>query len=166
LVSPASPCGGVVASADVEEYTVGEAAEALGMSSASVSQWVNRAPPDVWRKAGSKRVLLWPAFPVWYRAELQKNSAPADLDEARRRKLAAEAELAELQLERERGALLTVADFRRELGDALDLVRSRVTAMTARLAPQVVGLSSVAEAQAAIDPLVREILRELSEAGE
>jgi hypothetical protein len=152
--------------ADTEEVSIAEAAKRLAMTQQGIGQWADKAPSDCAVLRKGRRWLIWPHFPVWYRQQLQKNSTPADLEEARKRKMSAEAELAELELQKARGELLTVQQYRDEVARLLDIVFPRLQAVTARLAPQVVGVTTVAEAQGIIDPVIREILRELSEAGE
>lgn len=87
---------------------------------------------------------------------------PLDLVEAQKRRAIADAEMAELELAHRRKELVSVKAFDRVLGERLDRVRARLTAMPGRLAPDVVGLRSIPEAVPVIDRVVREVMTELS----
>jgi hypothetical protein len=132
------------------------------MTDAAVGQW--GAKPNAPTKVkNGHRVYDWPAFPIWYRTELQRNrEKPTTFEDARTRKMTAEAELAELELAKARSELLTIADLERIVTTDYTKLRARLQALTGKLAPDVVGLKSVADATRAIEPLIREAMEELS----
>jgi hypothetical protein len=107
----------------------------------------------------------WPAFNRFVRETLARDAAaaasPGDLDEAKLRKLAAEAELAELALGKERGQLVEVSRYEREMGRAFARVRSRLLSLPVRAAPDVLGLKDERGIETVLDRYVLEILAEL-----
>ena len=112
-------------------------------------------------------MYLWPDFNDWWR-ELQaqraaERAAPADYDQAKARKMEADAELAEDAVKKQRGELVAVVDYERALAHALDRVRARLLGLDSRLAPLVVGVENVLAAKGIIRPIVNEVLSALSE---
>lgn len=142
-----------------------DAAKALRMTPQSLSAWTKRPDAPV-RVEGTRVWVRDPDFFRWREQQLVKtaveDAAPADFDEARARKVAAEAQKVELELAQMRGQLVTVADFEKVIGDVFDRVRARVVALPGRLAPLVVGHDSLAEVVAAIEPVVAEVLSDLA----
>ncbi|HEX6925655.1 MAG TPA: hypothetical protein VF167_09495 [Longimicrobiaceae bacterium] len=147
---------------DAERVSAREAAKRLGMTDQAVGQWANQAPADTYVLANGRRWLLWPQFPVWYRQRLQQHAKPANFDEAKARKMAAEAELAEIELAKARGDALALSDLEAVVARDYTKVRERLQALPGRLAPLVVGVKSVGEATKLIVPVVREVMQELS----
>ena len=92
----------------------------------------------------------------------QVKATPADFEEARARKMAAEAELAELTLARERGRLIPIETHGERLARILERVRARLVALPGSLAPRLVGIETAAEAQGLIAAGVAAVLTELS----
>jgi hypothetical protein len=145
-----------------EEVSAKEAARRLGMTDAAVGQWGAKpgAPTEV--RAG-RRWYHWPRFPIWYRTELQRNrEKPTTFEDARTRKMIAEAELAEIELAKARAEALAVSDMESLVATDYAKVRAGLQSMPGKLAPEVVGLKTVAEAIRKIDPLVREVMENLS----
>src|ERR1044071_8754626 len=95
-------------SASDEEISIAEAAKRLGMTKQAIGQWADKAPADAVSLKAGRRYLSWPAFPVWYRQRLSATQ-PEDFEKAKARKMAADAELAELELARIRGEQVPVA---------------------------------------------------------
>lgn len=145
--------------AESEEVSMAEAGRRLGMTQQSIGVWATKSDAPVTMKGG-RRYALWPQFPAWHRAQIANGLD--ELDRARLRKLNAEASQAELALAELEGQLVRIDDVTRVYGRHLDRIRSRIVAMPGRLAPQVVGVKTVAEATAIIDRAVREVLSELS----
>jgi len=83
------------------------------------------------------------AYVHWLRdrslyGEAKKNKETViSLDEARRRKVTAEAELAELELEKERGEVVDIAETEKAWTDVLMNVRAKMLAMPTTLAAQI-----------------------------
>jgi hypothetical protein len=116
-----------------------------------------------WRRQGMPHT--WPDCMRWREAQLREQGrrevSPTDESEARARKLAAEAALAEIELARARGEVVPVADVERELGQVLDGLRARVLALPGKYAPRL-GLP-IAQAQARLEEIGRELMAELAE---
>ena len=146
-----------------------ELCELLGKSRQTVAE-LCRLPGVPREKKGDAWVYLWPDFNDWWREtkvdQAAERAAPADFEEAKARKMEADADLAELELRRQRGELVTVADYETALAGALDRVRARLLGLDSRLAPLVVGVDTVLKAKALIRPVVHEILAELSASDE
>ena len=107
----------------------------------------------------------WPAFNRFVRETLAREAAeavkPGDIEEARARKMAAEAELAEVELQRIRGSLVEVAHYERSLSRAFGRVRSRLLAIPSRAAPDLIGLDDELAIDRVLDRYVLEVLEEL-----
>lgn len=149
-----------------EVVTQAEAAKRLGISRQSLGVWVKRpgAPIDYRRNVAYP---IWPAFALWREqereAQLRKELAPADLEEARARKTKAEAELAEIALEEKRGALVSLELYREELRRVVGRVRAQLLSVPGRYAPRTAGKATLPESQRAWDAAVLDVLRELRE---
>jgi len=138
------------------------------MTPQALGRWASRPGAPVELVKG-KPWCVWPDFPKWRDAEtaaqIRKESSPGDFEEARTRKMAAEAELAEMELARERGELVAVVDVGARLARVLERVRARFVAFPGKLAPRLVGLDTAMEARGVLEQAVGEVLSELS-AGE
>lgn len=144
-----------------ERVTMREGAKRLGMTEAAFGQWSAKPGAPVVLEAG-RRWARWPEFPIWYRGELQKGrERPADFEEAKTRKMQAEAELAELTLEEKRGEVVGVGVFREEVQRVVQTVRAQLLAVPGRMAPRTAGVASLADSQQAWDAAIRDVLREL-----
>lgn len=142
-------------------------AETFGVSEAQLERYFQQGMPH--EKASTRKIMIpMPAGRVWYHEYLvnkgRKQAAPTTLDEAKQRREAAQAELAELDLAERRGELMHVSDYEQLVGDAFARVRARLTNLPSRLAGVVVGCETIQEAQARVDPLVREAMDELQRA--
>lgn len=129
-------------------------------------QYIRTQEPGVliWRQRGKLVEYEQPSCAAnLFRREREKaTKEPADLEQARARKVAAEAQIAELELAKLRGQLLTVGDYGAALERSFDLIRARLVALPGRLAPLVTGVTTLPAAVAAIEPVVSELLQELS----
>lgn len=141
-----------------------ECAARLNLTTRQITNLVDAGMP---RNVEGNRVSFpWPDALHWYiqyriDAEVARNG-PADFEAARARKMAAEAELAELELAQRRGLLLTTDDFRRELEAPLVRVRAALQNVPGKYAPRCVGLETPAIAQGVLDEVVREAMTELA----
>lgn len=139
-----------------------EAARRLGMTQQGVGMWAQREGAPIVMK-GTRRYCLWPAFPVWHRHQLQRErEKPEDFDAAKTRKMAAEAELAEYELEQARGTFVAVSELDARVGPMLDTVRTKLLALPGRLAPRVVACRELPAARALLEEELAVVLRELS----
>ncbi len=142
-------------------------AEAFGVSEAQLERLFQQGMPHT--KEASRRVTIpMPEGRVWYHAYLvekgRKQAAPTSMDEARKRREIAQAELAELDLAERRNELMTVTAFDALVADVFARVRARLQNFAPRAAGLVVGAVTIQDAQARLEPLAREVMEELRRA--
>jgi hypothetical protein len=83
-------------------------------------------------------------------------------DEARTRKVNAEAEIAELELAKVRGQLVVADDVVKAWADVLGMLKSKLTNIPAKAAPIVAPESEAGMIQSILQDLMNEALEELS----
>lgn len=114
---------------------------------------------------GAKKFYPWPqanlAY-IAYREELRAGSHASGLEHARQRKVAAEAELAELSAAQRRGELIPLEYHERRVGHLLDRLRSQLLAVPGYWGPEMVGLKDVREAVGRVRPLAHQLLHDLT----
>ena len=144
-----------------------ELAALLGLTTRQVTNLVERGMPVA--SADGKRRYDAPACIAWYRdakiAEAVADQGPDTLDAQRTRKTAAEARLAELELARLEGQMLTVDDAMREFDATLDRLRAVLLSFVSRKAHLLVGKKSIPEVSTVLDTAVHELMATLVEAG-
>ena len=119
----------------------------LGIHRNTLYSWVERGCPYV-KKADRLRGIGWQfdsGEVVQWRLDqaiqdMIADTAMATEDELKRRKLAAETVLAELQTAKARGELGSLAGFERLVTNASIEIRKRLQQMADRVAPMVIGL--------------------------
>lgn len=135
-----------------------------GYSAKQIERWIQGTDMPH-RREGNTLYFPWPAARAWlnhYLEEKGKRAAkPESVDDARRRKEYAEAEMAELKLAEARGELDTVENLEKAMADAFARVRAKLSSFAPRAAGAVAGAASVQEATALLTPLVDEIFAEL-----
>jgi phage terminase Nu1 subunit (DNA packaging protein) len=112
-------------------YTVTVLARALGVTHPQVSAWKAAGMPF---KSG--RITLAAAV-HWLRNDARRERPRVGAGEANERRAAAEAELAELKLARERGDVVPAADVYAQAEEEATRVRSALTQMASQHAPMV-----------------------------
>lgn len=152
---------------DFEAMTKAELATALGVSVQTVTAWLQRGLPTVSRPGTSGRAYSFRlsdvvAWRVAQEAARHDTGAETDLEEAKRRKAVAEAELAEMQAAQQAGRLLAREDVDAAVIGAFARVRARLLAIPQSVAPLVVG-ADLPEASEAIRRAIYGSLQELSE---
>lgn len=96
-------------------------------------------------------------------ADKAKRAAkPDSAADAQLRRLNAEAEKAEIEVMRMRGELLPRPEAARETGIFLDRLRAKLVNFPARWAPNVFGLKTLPETQAALESGIYDAMQELS----
>lgn len=142
-------------------------ADALGISVQTVDAHVRRGMPAVSRGSRGKQ---W-SFDVgdcvsWLlEQERQKglgDTTNLDLDEARRRKMAAEAALAEYDLAEKRGDVIPIEAIARMVTEDYTRLRTRLLAMPSKLAPLLAVITTPEEARDILDGALEEALSELA----
>jgi len=141
-----------------------ELAELLGLSLPTLDAMVRRGCPVLQRGAqGREWCFDVPAVIKWRTdravAAALGDTSKLDQEEARRRKLAAEAALAELDLAERRREMIRVEDAAALVADEYAKVRSRLLDLPARLAP----LVAIEADPAACERLVREEVKDTLE---
>lgn len=140
-----------------------EVADLFGVSLSTVDQWLRRGLPSERRE---KNVVFNTAqVTQWLEAQAGERAAggttqAGSIDEARIRKISADAALAELQLQRERGEVVAIEEVAKEFGDACAAVRAKLLAIPTKLAPRVAIEDSEVTCR---DLIEREIIEALNE---
>lgn len=92
--------------------------------------WAVRAGAPVASVKG-KRLLVWPDFPRWREGEIKKESRvrerPEDERDALRRKMIADAVLAELAVAEKEGVLIALQVHEEVFGEVCDRLRAALT---------------------------------------
>lgn len=149
------------------EITKRDFAETFGVSEAQLERLFQQGMPHA-KKSTRRVVIPMPAGRVWYHQHLvqkgRKEAAPKNIDEAKQRKAAAEAEMAELELAKVRGDTMLVEDHERMLGEAFGRARAKLLNLGPRAAGAAFGATTLQECQAKIEPIVTEIMEELCKA--
>ena len=143
-----------------QAWSVNGLATELGLDRRTVAKRLALVTPHSLASDGSPRWRLNDAIKALF--EIGGSRQRIDLDEARQRKLAAEAQLAELELARQQGLVVAIEDVGVELERCYSAVRSRLMAMPPKLAPLLCP-DDPATAQTMIEAVVIEALTELSE---
>lgn len=141
-----------------------ELAKLFGVTVQTVRRWVIDGLPRNGEGRGAKyprlECLQWREEQV--RQQERGKLPPADsLDEAKRRKVLAEAQMAELDLGRVRGDLMTVEQYDSVVSQAYQRVAQRLKTIAPRLAPDVIGIQTLKEAKNVLDAEVRALMKEL-----
>ena len=96
----------------------------------------------------------------WYIKHLGEGAKALAIskDQAVLRKLTAEAMLREVELAKERGQLIAIADAEAELSSHLSVIRRTLLALPSRIAPYLVGLTSEALARKAMKRAITDLM--------
>ena len=86
---------------------------------------------------------------------------PADLEDAKARKLTAEAELAEIELAKARAEVVVIAEVAKLVGEDYAAVRAKLLAIPSKLAPQMAIEPTEAGCRALLQRAINEALDEL-----
>jgi hypothetical protein len=145
-----------------------ELAEELGITDRQVRR-LQREGVLLTEKMGRRTYYAQPACYHAYLKHKTENgptTARAQLDATRQRKLAAEAERAELLLAALRGDLLDRADVARQWETALRLLGARMDAAPSRWRDEFVGIATAREAAEKLKRVFTEMRTELATLGE
>ena len=144
-----------------------EVAEFFGVHLSTVNTWVRKGCPveskgtngKDWRM-DSKAVHEWREQLIVDR--LTPDTQGMDIEEARLRKVAAEAAMVELDLAVRKGELLEMDAIAELCGNDYANLRAKLLAMPYKLASQAVTISDTVEMTALIESLIVEALEELT----
>lgn len=142
------------------------ARDALGLADRTFARWVAKGLP---RKGEGKREFYpWPEIQRWLldhvREEGRESVRPEDYEDAKARKMMAEAELAELDLAIRRRELMTVDEGQKALSEAFDRIAAQLKAAPTRHAHDLVGIQTLPEAEARLKRITAEMMGDLAAA--
>ena len=140
---------------------------ALNITEQRVGQLVKEGMPKEGRgQYDPVKCMLW--YIRYLQNALQKKSVPT-LDggfvgerEERVRLLRADADLREIELAKERGQLIALADVEKTMTDLVLTTKARIMAIAPRLAPELVGETSRVMIHAKLEKALKEALAELA----
>lgn len=122
-----------------------ELANMFGIRRGSVYQWMGEGMPVHKRGSGgvahefeTEDVIRWHEQRAIKNA-VGEDSSHVDINEAKRRKLLAEAGIAEINLNKEKGKVVLLEDIERELSHQFALLRSRLRKVPERCVLRVIG---------------------------
>ncbi len=135
-----------------------KAAQIFGVDPRTIDKWLRAGMPG--KKSEKGRWILNSAEISEWIKQRERESVLGDLvnideQEARRRKLAAEASREELKLAIEEGAVVAIADYEAELGTVISAFRAKALNFPARMAHQVMQCETIAEAKTILDAGIR-----------
>ncbi|HEV8456369.1 MAG TPA: hypothetical protein VGQ24_15840 [Gemmatimonadales bacterium] len=114
---------------------------------------------------GQKARFPWPEIHHWYiereRKKAREEARPKTLDEARKRREAAEAQIAEIDLEERLNTLVSVDSFKEAMTATHMRIRAKILAIPSRVGPMVVGLRTVQEAVTVLERETHNVMAEL-----
>lgn len=147
---------------------LGELAEVLGVNRSTVNDWLGQGCPYL-EKPDQSRGIGWKfsvaAVVAWLRKRdvdrAISDTSKMDIDEARLRKTAAEAALAELELAKQRGEVVSITVVTEIVGEQLSACKAKLLTLPSRAAPLVAPLIDRIECRDILDGVVREVLDEL-----
>lgn len=142
-------------------------ADIHGCSLPTIRAWVRRGCPVIHRGGKGREWLFNTADVAQWREEQAAAAAVGDtsamdLDEARRRKEAAFAAMAELDLGKRRGELVEIESVSEIVGEEYSRVRAKLMGMPVKLAPVLEQATTVQEYREIVEDAVVECLSELS----
>jgi phage terminase Nu1 subunit (DNA packaging protein) len=148
--------------------TLSEVATVCGVAPETVRRWVDQGCPVLRKSDGRKGGTGWKFSThdvIEWRIAREKRRSQSeehiDLEEARRRKLAAEAELAEIEAAKQRGDVVPVEDVAKVVADQLTACRARLLSIPTKLAPVLISSTDLVECRALLEAAVDEALHEL-----
>lgn len=149
------------------EMSKSEIAIFYGVNINTITQWIAKGCPFVQKGGPGKKWILSSLEVTQWREEQITAAAVGDvsqldINEARRRKLAAEAAMTELDLAHRRGDLIEIEFIADMVGNDYANMRAKLLALPTKLAPQLVGMDDPVECTALLDKGVTEALEELT----
>lgn len=122
------------------------------------------------RAEGNQKLYPLPDAVVWWHerelSRALKSAEISELDVLKARKLEAEAEAKEIEVEERRGLLMPTAQHVQIVAVVFDRIRTKLQAFNASAPPLLVGFDTEREVQVALTPLVDEVLEELQTVGD
>ena len=144
-----------------KEYTASQIQTELGIDGRKLGQFLARVKPINTRDKFNY-YLLQDVIDVIYK----KNTKLIPIEEIRKKKLQAETELAELELEKERGNLLPVKYVERQWGNLVLNCKSKLLSIPSKLAPVLANETDINISKNIIEQSINEALIELAKAND
>jgi phage terminase Nu1 subunit (DNA packaging protein) len=147
--------------------TISELSSMFGVAPETVRTWVGKGCPVLRKSDGRKGGAGWKFSTAdvieWRLSQVkrERSSEYVDFDEARRRKMAAEAEQAELETAQMRGELVPVDAVAKIMSDQIAACRARLFAIPAGMATILVSATDATEVQSLLEGSIREAAEEL-----
>jgi phage terminase Nu1 subunit (DNA packaging protein) len=120
-----------------------ELSQAMGVSLPTVERWIRDGCPFKQRGTkGTAWVFFLPDVVAWWgqrQRESAAGSAPTDIEDARRRKLSAEAAMAELELAKARGEVAPIREFEMTQSRMMATIRTNILNVPSRVVLQLLG---------------------------
>lgn len=145
----------------------GEICRLFNTTAQTVLSWERKGCP-IEQKGGRGKPSLYRVADVIRWRESQAALAASgdlsamDMDEAKRRKLSAEAAMAEILLDKERGEIAEIATIVGVVGKGLDACRARLLGISSKIAPVLALETSPVTIKEIVDDAVHEALDEIS----
>lgn len=141
-------------------------AEIFGVTRETIRKWIDQGMPTR-NGTGGLRLYL-PSEVIRWREDRVTQSALdsvaiTDIEEAKRRKLAAEAAMAEIELSKARGEVVEIGLVGAEVGSALATCRARLLGIGASVVPRLQIAADGVEMKAIVDEAVHRALEEISD---
>jgi phage terminase Nu1 subunit (DNA packaging protein) len=152
--------------------TLHELSNLFAVAPETIRNWVGKGCPALRKSDGKKGGQGWKfatADVIEWRMTQTRREAPkehVDIDEAKRRKLAAEAELAEIDAAVKRGELAPISEVAAEFAGMVTAARAKMFSIPTKLAPILASMDQSVEIQAVLDAAMREVVDELAGNGE
>jgi phage terminase Nu1 subunit (DNA packaging protein) len=125
------------------EFNRQELSQAMGVSLPTVDRWIRDGCPMKQRGTkGVPWVFSLPDVVAWWgdrQRESAAGSAPTDVEDARRRKLSAEAAMAELELAKARGDVAPIREFEMAQSRMMAVIRTNILNVPSRVVLQLLG---------------------------
>jgi phage terminase Nu1 subunit (DNA packaging protein) len=150
--------------------TVREIAEFYGLHYNTVRDWIKAGCPYVQagRKGGGegKEWILDPYEVEKWQIERKVKELTGggefmELDEAKRKKMTAEAGLAELELMKEQGVLIEIDKVATEIGEQLSNFRAKMLSLPSKVSAQVYTAKDIKEIKSILEDAIYEALNEI-----
>lgn len=145
------------------EVTNAELCALLGVTRNTVKEYVKAGLFKPLRYGVYDAAVAVPAVCAYLRKSSAGVPTSAEADADRARIIAAKAEMAEMELARQKGELWRKDHVIYVFGGQMTLTRARLLAIPTRVAPQLLGCQTVAEIAAKVQNEVHDALNELSE---
>lgn len=143
-----------------------EAAAIFGVTLVTIGNWIRKG---LAHEAGEREVLLNTATIARFieaeaaaRAGAAASPVGQDIEAARLKKLQAEADLAALELQRQRGEVVLIEEVAKEFGNACAAVRAKLLAIPSKLAARLAVEDGEAACYRIVGDAIHEALTELT----